>query len=419
MVKFIFGTPTKNLADFFDREELLNPIANYVEKGQSYALIGFRRMGKTSLLYALNELLRKKGYITTFIDLELRMERGYLDPISFLRTYHFSVLEDYFDQVGLFIKLKHLMRETPSQIVMALSEVLGQIKSAKLKTRSLIGSLELHVEFEKAIYENRRRADVEDKLLEVVLRLPETLSEESGRRFVVFIDEFQFIKDLKIWRRGVFHTMRSIIQHQKKTVYVISGSAVGMISNILNSKENPFYMAFMPIEVKPFPPETAKSYLAEGFNAERLSVANDALDLLTQSVDGVPAWLSYVGQKCIFKAREQKVKFINKKLASDIIKKMYDDFLLRTEIEKDLSKLETTVKSRRILAVLEVMAKHDASSPSEIAQLLSQREGKPIPESKILQLYLARLLEYGYIQKMSRGKYAIVDPILAQYLKRR
>jgi len=418
MVKFIFGRPIRNLEDFYDREELLDSMVNYVVKGQSYALIGFRRMGKTSLLYALSELLRKKGFITALIDLELRREKGYLDPISFLRSYHFSILEDYFDQIGLLVKLKHLTREVPSKMVMALSETLGRIRGAKVKTKSPVGSLELQIEFERAVYENRRRAEVEDKLLEAVLRLPEALSEESGRRFTVLIDEFQFIKDLKIWRKGIFHTMRSIYQHQRKTMYVISGSAVGMVTDILNSKENPFYMAFMPIEVKPFHLNAARSYLAEGFGDEKLSVNDEALDLLVQGVDGVPAWLSYVGQKCVFKARERQVKFVNGELASDVIEKMYDDSLLKSEIERDLSKLQIAVKSRRILGVLEVMAKHDASSPSRIARLLSELEGKPIPESKILQLYLKRLIEYGYVQKKSRGKYIIIDPILVQYLKR-
>ena len=419
MVEFIFGRPIKNLEDFYNREELLHPMVNYVVKGQSYALIGFRRMGKTSLLYALEALLRKRDFITAFIDLELRREKGYLDPVSFLRSYHFSILEDYSDQIGLLVKLKHLTREAPSKIVMALSEALGRIRSAKLKIKSLIGSLELHVEFEKTLYENRRRAEVEDKLLEAVLELPEALGEESGKRFAVLIDEFQFIKDLKIWRKGIFHTMRSIYQHQRKTAYVISGSAVGMVTDILNSKENPFYMAFMPIEVKPFPSDTATSYLTEGFSAEKISVNDEALGLLVQSVDGVPAWLSYVGQKCVFKARERRVESINTDLASDVVEKMYDDPMLRSEIEKDLSKLETAVRSRRVLGVLEVMAKFDVSSPSEIARSLSEREGKPIPEPKILQLYLRRLLEYGYVQKKSRGEYTIVDPILTQYLKRR
>jgi len=419
MVRFIFGRPIRNLEDFHDREELLDPMVDYAERGQSYALIGFRRMGKTSLLYALSELLRKKGFITTFIDLELRRERGYLDPISFLRSYHFSILEDYFDQMGFLIKLKHLIHEVPSKIVMALSEALGRIKSARLKAEPSIGSLELHVEFERAVYENRHRTEVEDKLLETVLKLPEALSEDSGRRFAMFIDEFQFIKDLKTWRKGIFHMMRSIYQHQRKTVYVISGSAVGMVTDILNSRENPFYMTFMPIEVKPFDSDTARGYLTEGFRAEGLLANDEALGLLVQSVDGVPTWLSYVGQKCVFKARERQDKLVDGKNASDVVEEMYDDPLLKSEIEKDLSKLGLAVKSRRILGVLEVMAKHDANSPSRIARLLSEREGKPIPESKVLQLYLRRLLEYGYVQKKDRGKYTIVDPILIQHLKRR
>jgi len=418
MVKFIFGKPIKNLEDFYDREELVKPMVDYIEKSQSYALIGFRRMGKTSILNVLQELLKEKGFLTTFIDLELRMEKGYLQPVSFLRAYNFSILEDYFTQIGSVIKLKHLIREAPSKVVLTISEILGRIKSAKFKAKSSIGSLELALEFEKALYENRRRAEVEDKLLEAALRLPEALCEESGRKFVVFIDEFQFIKDLKIWRKGIFHMMRSIYQHQKKTVYVISGSAVGMISSILDSKEAPFYMAFMPVEIKPFPRETAKGYLHEGFIAEELSVAEGALDCLVQNVDGIPAWLSYIGQRCVFEANEQRIKTVNENIASKVIDKMYQDPLLRSEIEKDLSKLETAVKSRRILRVLKIMAKYDAYSPLEIAQLLSKQEGKPIPEPKILQLYLARLLEYGYVRKESRGKYVIVDPILAQYLKR-
>jgi len=65
------------------------------------------------------------------------------------------------------------------------------------------------------------------------------------------------------------------------------------------------------------------------------------------------------------------------------------------------------------------MAKHDLSSPLKIAQLLSEQEDKTIPESKILQLYLTRLLEYGHVQKEARGEYTIVNPIFTQYLKRK
>lgn len=146
--------------------------------------------------------------------------------------------------------------------------------------------------------------------------------------------------------------------------------------------------------------------------------SNGALNLLVQNVDGIPTWLSYIGQRCVFKANERRIKMVNGNLASEVIDKMYQDPLLRSEIEKDLSKLEAAVKSRRILRVLETMAKYDASSPSKVAHLLSKQEGKPIPESKVLQLYLTRLLEYGYVQKEGRGKYVIVDPILAQYLRR-
>jgi len=417
--KFIFGRPVTKLEYFYDREELLKGMVDFIIKGQSYALIGFRRMGKTSLFYALSELLRQRNFITTLIDLELPREKGHLDPVSFLRTYHFSILEDYFSQIGLFIKLKHLTREASSKIVMALSKVLGRIESTKFKIESPIGSLDLQVEFEEAVYERRRRTEIEERLLEAVLTLPEALSKESGRKVGVFIDEFQFIKDLKIWRKGIFHTMRSLYQHQKNTVYAISGSSVGLITDILDSKDNPFYMAFMPIEVKPFSLDTARNYLIEGFHGEKLSIDNKALSVLVQSVDGVPAWLSYIGQKCVFKAREQHTKSINEKIASDVVERMFDDPLLRSEIQKDLLKLKTAVKSRRILDVLEVMAKHEISSPSEITRLLSEQEGNPIPESKVLQLYLKRLMEYGYIQKMGRGEYAIVDPILEQYLKRK
>ncbi|MEM3833511.1 MAG: ATP-binding protein [Thermoprotei archaeon] len=419
MVRFVFGRPIKNLEDFYDREELLESMINYIERGQSYALIGFRRMGKTSILNVLEQILSKRGFLTSFIDLEVKMERGYLDPVSFLRLYNFSILEDYFNQVGISIKLKHLVRETSSKIVLALSEILGRLKSSSFKVQSLIGSLELHLEFEKTLHENRNRMEVEDRLLESILRLPEVLAQEQDKRFVVFIDEFQFVRDLKVWRRGIFHTMRSIYQHQEKTTYIISGSAVGMITDILNLKEAPFYMTFMPIHVKPFSQKIAKNYLYEGFISEGFTVTEDTLDMLVQNVDGIPAWLSYIGQKCIFNANEQKTKVIDERIASDVVSKMYEDPLLIAEIEKDLTKLRTVIKTPRILKILEIMAKYDVTTPSEIAQVLSKQEGKPIPQSKILQLYLERLLQYGYVQKESRGKYTIADSILSQYLKRK
>ena len=81
-------------------------------------------MGKTSILNVLQELLKEKGFLTTFIDLELRMEKGYLEPVSFLRAYNFSILEDYFTQIGSLIKLKHLIREAPSKVVLTISEIL-------------------------------------------------------------------------------------------------------------------------------------------------------------------------------------------------------------------------------------------------------------------------------------------------------
>jgi hypothetical protein len=106
-------------------------------------------------------------------------------------------------------------------------------------------------------------------------------------------------------------------------------------------------MAFMPMEVKPFRLDKAKNYLKEGFKAEGLSTNNKALNILVQSVDGIPAWLSYIGQRCVFEARERHVKTVNENIASTAVEKMYEDPILTSEIEKDLLKLQRTVKSPR------------------------------------------------------------------------
>ena len=57
-------------SDFFNREETINEIWNYIEKGQNVLLCGPRRYGKTSIMRSLENNASDHGYRPIMIDLE-------------------------------------------------------------------------------------------------------------------------------------------------------------------------------------------------------------------------------------------------------------------------------------------------------------------------------------------------------------
>lgn len=406
-VKFLYGAPRHEAADLYGRKEILaiqNLIAN---RSQPYALIGPRRLGKTSILHALNGMLRKRGLLTAYIDAERGLGGGALNLQTFTRLYSFSILEDYIIQAGMRERLRVLLRESTSRVISSLSRLLGRIEKAslKLETKPLTALLELHLRVETGEISFKRA-------LEQVLDLPQELAKRNKRKMVVFIDEFQFIADLKVAMPGILHVMRSHFQEHDRVAYVISGSSVGMLTHLIGDRQEPFYGFFLAEEVKPFDAKTAAGFLREGFESERVQVDASAIEYILAHIDGIPAWLNYIGAEAVRLLEARKRNKFTKEIAEEIIAKLQTDPLVTKTLEAEYAKLE--MLSPRLAAVYRTLDEKKAGlRPVEIKHWLENEFRQQVPFSRISNS-LRRLVELGFVVK-SGEVYRVADPVLSAY----
>ena len=76
--------------------------------------------------------------------------------------------------------------------------------------------------------------------IEAMLAAPEKIAKESGKRFVVCIDEFQNINEYED-SLGFQRKLRSHWQKHSSVCYCLYGSKRHMLLNIFNNYEMPFY----------------------------------------------------------------------------------------------------------------------------------------------------------------------------------
>lgn len=423
MVKFLYGSPRYTPVEFFNYEELL-VISDYIsDRRQPYMIVGPRRTGKTSLLHVVGHKLRKEGMLTTFLDLEEGRAEGSLTPISFTRIYSFTVIQDYLDQVGLTKKVRFRLKEVTKaagvSVISGLSRFLERIEEIGGKLGDEIGAyIKLHVDVESRALERRPYSQVAEKALTEALDLPEKLAEAADKKIAVMIDEFQFLKDLKQALPGVFHLFRNKYQSHRRTGYLVSGSAIGLVTDMVASKDQPFYGFFLVQNMRPFGDKTSISFLEEGYASEGLKAPMDTLDYVVKRCDGLPAWLNYMGLESSRIARSSGERSVSLQTVRRTFNKMKSDPAVVGAIERDLRMLEREVKSRRIIETLRIVCSSEKPMAAvEVWSLLKEREMRPLPQPKTYE-YLNRLISFGFLEKTEEGFFKCTDPILREFLTR-
>jgi AAA+ ATPase superfamily predicted ATPase len=240
LIDFKFGGPIEP-GLFFNREKesrfLLSKLTA-VEKGirHNYALVGPRRVGKSSILVFLENSIEKESIIPVLIDCEGReitRERE-LSFELFLNYWGGLILDKYFERCGIRgkikIKLTNLASSAKDKVILALSEVLGQVKSMELKT--VEEYLSLRIEFEKSTQKEKPDPKQLMKLFEDTIELAEKIGREKNLYWIVMLDEFQTTGKFKK-PFDFLSAFRRHMEHQERVVYLLTGSNVGMMEDIL------------------------------------------------------------------------------------------------------------------------------------------------------------------------------------------
>ena len=282
--QIMFRTNVPVIAEaFHDREDELarfEAAIEALEQGNPrwIALLGNRKVGKTSLLLELRRRRQSAGLV--FVVLDSFEQR----PVSFgiFRRFALRCVDAFFSRtLGLSLEaLAHDPDDYRSALV-----PLPELAAVPRQLRKTVLSL----------------ADrhVDESYVEAALRLPQQLADALDMRCVVAWDEFQELASIRGPRSreqiDLLALARAIWQRQDRVAYLISGSERSMMHELVSSERSPFFQHFSLVELGWMPPEQALSLLRESAPADR-PISNDIALRAIELFGGHPFYLQLFGE---------------------------------------------------------------------------------------------------------------------------
>ena len=270
----------QNLTDeeFYNRESELVNIKNILHStSQGHApdllLTGIRGVGKTVFLKKLKRELDDE-YLVVYMDFS-KSKCYQRNQMSIA-----GLMEHFF---------KELILESKNKGLNTLDKQIEKyFKSNDFKIREFIQLDKIPI----PIFSKEKN---EEKLMDFALNLPEKIYNENQDKIkgvLIFIDEFQIIKELNNYRESFLWKIRSYIQNQRNIAYIFSGSMSlqdKLISEIA-SQNGAFGGRMISININPFEKETVRNYLSE--KTPYILFTDDGFDRFYKCTSGVPSYVN-------------------------------------------------------------------------------------------------------------------------------
>ena len=275
---FRTSTPVTDAA-FHDRAVELTQLRQRVSDLRAgaprwLAVLGVRRVGKTSLLL---ELVRRNRH----------------------RDVRFVVLDCFEDQpLGFDIFRRLALRTVDAFFGRELGVSLEELASRPDEYRATLPEARAFAKLDRAL-----RADLlslcvapaDARTAGLALGLGERLAVATKQYCVVAWDEFQELAKLPAARGGVLSLARAIWQRHQRTTYIICGSERGLLRQLVTSEKSPFFQHFDFMELGPMSPDDAQALLQKSGPPGRAipaAVAKQAVTIL----GGNPFYLQLFGE---------------------------------------------------------------------------------------------------------------------------
>lgn len=244
--------------DFADREKELKLLVEELTSGQNILLYSSRRYGKSSLMAMVLKLLKKRGIMTSMIDL-----------------YGCTSLSDFIDK---------LVEETVIPAYGTTDKIINFLKSALsgLKTDFTInpdGSTTISFKKEVASYGPKY-------VLDQVLDAPQKLAEAKKKRLVIVFDEFQEIVNLN--GKKLENLMRTHFQQDKNVSFVFMGSKRHIMEQMFEDANRPFYKFAKPIPLGKIPIKEFKKFILAKFEQTQIDIDPSVVDSILKLTNGHP-----------------------------------------------------------------------------------------------------------------------------------
>lgn len=394
-----------------DRNAIVNKLVRDISNPSiqpGFALIGYRRIGKTSILDKVKEELKNKGLVVVYFDVKERMA----DPESFLTDLEAEILQEYTDQISRFHRTKLKLSEAKKLVMQKISDVVSSVEEVGIEVSS-DGKITPKIHFGEG--KNRKTSDY-SKQFRSVFKTADVVAEKSGRRVVLMLDEFQDLVKLNDYAaiKNVISLYRGVLQRRGNVVHVISGSRVHMLRNMLDSTDSPLYQHFVVEDVKDLEASDARKLFITLFKSRnpdyrpRKQEEKDELSAcaseVVEMVGGNPFYLTVMAHEWDGRTPPQDVfdALISPPAGTLYI---YTNYVLAEDL--------TTAKGGSMLKriVREIAVGPSPIEASEIARRVHKTQN-------YLQFYLDQLIKFDVVKSAGRGLYVLVDPVISRCLRK-
>lgn len=373
----------QNLTDeeFYNRESELINIKNILHStSQGHApdllLTGIRGVGKTVFLKKLKRELDDE-YLVVYMDFS--KSKCYQKNQMTIT----GLMEHFF---------KELILESKNKGLNTLDKQIEKyFKTNDFKIREFI-------QIDKIPIPIFSKETNEEKLMDFTLNLPEKIYNENQDKIkgvLIFIDEFQIIKELNNYKESFLWKIRSYIQNQRNIAYIFSGSMSlqdKLISEIA-SQNGAFGGRMISINMNPFEKETVRNYLSE--KTPYILFTDDGFDRFYRCTSGIPSYVN------IFAS----LLPVNEQLDDEAIKLYFDKKI--QAISSHLINIWARLSFREQTIIIILLEK--PLRRIDIANEFGISTGS-------LSNYLNNLQNQGLI-RLNNGVYEVAEPILKRWLE--
>lgn len=278
---FIYGEVAAG--DFFtNRAAELSGLINDLSGPCRIFLISPRRYGKTSLALSALAALKKRNLLTAHLDM-----------------YQAASLEQF---AALYAKA--VARATQTKLDDAVAFIRSMLQTLRPK-------IEIDPQGDISISLDAAPSQKETfQVLKQALDSPEKIAQKTGKRFVVFLDEFQEIQT--IGGQGLEKFIRAVVQHHHRVSYLFAGSKQSVLMDMVNKKSRAFYKMGKVQFLGKIPCSEFAEFIVRRFSQTGFTLEEDVAELILDAADGVPChvqhlcheiWNECRGQKNITKSR--------------------------------------------------------------------------------------------------------------------
>jgi DNA-binding CsgD family transcriptional regulator len=371
-----------------DREEIIEEMCSELGRPGSkigYALTGIRRVGKSSILREVRRRLVGEGVPTIYLSL-WEVTPFTLD--QFIQMLVDKVAAEFEPYLPWRLRVRQYLAVTRK----AFSDLISSLRiSAEVGEH-----LEVTFSFLKGDREDPGTA------IHHAFALPESLAGETDKKCVLMLDEFPSIMDLTYGKRNrrigdsIVKALRSDYENFQRTAIVISGSIRRTVRAVLGPA-GALWKQLLLREVEPFDLDATMEFLNK-YARHRKDIIEQGSTIF-EVTGGIPYNLQLVCRKLVLETEriggpEGVVNGVRELLKQE-------GRLHFQEYLQDLIPSEAKVL---------IQLASGSHSPSQIAEAA-------LMELSSVTGLLNNLRDKGYVRRMERGLYSIIDPLFESWLK--